>query len=67
MKVFLNNESVEVNNSIYLMEILKLKNLEQKKGIAVAVNNQIIPKMNWEKYTVSENDKLMVIQATQGG
>lgn len=49
------------------MEILKLKNLEQKKGIAVAVNNQIIPKMNWEKYTVSENDKLMVIQATQGG
>lgn len=67
MNVFLNNEPLEVNNSINLIEILELKNLKQKKGIAVAVNNQIIPKMNWDKHTINENDKLMVIQATQGG
>lgn len=36
-------------------------------GIAVAVNNTVIPKSNWESITVHANDNILIIQATQGG
>ena len=36
-------------------------------GIAVAVNNTIIPKNLWEQTPVKENDQILIITATQGG
>ncbi len=41
--------------------------LNSQKGIAVAINNEVIPKADWEGYKLSEGDKIMLIQATQGG
>lgn len=36
-------------------------------GIAVAVNQQIISKPHWSRTSLSQNDKVLVITATQGG
>lgn len=36
-------------------------------GIAIAINNIVIPKVQWDEHFLNEGDKLTVIKATQGG
>lgn len=50
-----------------LQQLLEDQQLHQKRGIAIAVNNQVIPKTAWESFALQENDKILVIQASQGG
>jgi len=36
-------------------------------GIAVAVNQNIITKTDWNTQTLNEGDEVLIIKATQGG
>ena len=36
-------------------------------GKAIAVNDEVIPSGEWKQYELSENDRVEVIQAVQGG
>ena len=38
-----------------------------KEGIAVAVNEAVVPKSMWPTFDLNENDKIMIITATAGG
>lgn len=40
---------------------------EKKKGIAVAVNNHIIPMSAWAETILKDKDSVLIITATQGG
>lgn len=37
------------------------------KGVAVAVNNQMIPRTKWSETILQENDQVVVIKAACGG
>ena len=50
-----------------LASLLEEKELINKSGIAVAVNNEVIQKSGWIEKKLKENDSIMVITATQGG
>jgi sulfur carrier protein len=39
----------------------------KKKGIAVALNNRIIPLSIWAETILNNNDSVLIITATQGG
>lgn len=39
----------------------------KKKGIAVALNNRIIPLSVWAETILNNNDSILIITATQGG
>ncbi len=67
MKVYVNNEPQEISSGTSLFSILSELNLSEAKGIAVAVNDEIVFRQNWSSHTLQENDKLTVIRATQGG
>ncbi len=67
MKVFVNNEPQEISSETSLFSILSELNLSDARGIAVAVNDEIVFKQNWASHSLQENDKLTVIRATQGG
>ncbi len=67
MEVFINNQSVPVSDSATLSDILLQHNFLDKKGIAVAVNNFVVSKAEWNSYTVDCADKITIIRATQGG
>ena len=64
---------IEVNGvSQHLDAIQNLKNLIDKtvsdtRGMAVAVNNMVIPQNLWDQTSLTENDKVLLIKATQGG
>jgi len=38
-----------------------------RKGIAVALNNRVIPKDQWTSTLLHHNDHILIITATQGG
>lgn len=67
MNITINNQPSEINATTSLKEIVIVQLGEKLNGVAVAVNETVIPKTNWEQYTLNENDKVLIIKATQGG
>jgi sulfur carrier protein len=67
MEINFNNQIHQIPEQASVQIILDLLVGEKQKGIAVAVNANVIPKTLWEGYILQTNDKVLVIKATQGG
>jgi len=67
MKFFLNNQPETLLQPHSVSQILNHLQLQHTRGIAIAVNNQVVPKNRWSEHLLQENDKVTVIRATQGG
>ena len=67
MELLVNNKSEKLQSGDKLSELLAQLNLLEKRGIAVAVNNAVIGRHEWEKFQLNENDKITIIRPTQGG
>ena len=67
MTVFLNGDEVIIEEGETLKSLLIKRNILNHKGIAVAVNDMVIPKSNWELSLLSDGDKITLIMATAGG
>ena len=67
MNVFINNKLYPFKSLQPLSDVLKSNNFIQLKGIAVAVNNVVISKNEWDSFQLKDNDKITIITATQGG
>lgn len=61
-----------VNNQIVKTTAEKLSALAMElalpeKGVAIAVNNRMIPHAEWETFTLEEGMKVIIIKAACGG
>lgn len=65
--ITLNGEVIEVLPNLLLTDILEKYALLESKGIAVAINEVVIPREKWSQTNVLDNDKILIIKATQGG
>jgi len=65
--MLVNGENIEFEANHPLIQLLEKLHLHEKKGLAVAVNNKVIPKSNWSVHLLDSNDKVTIIRATQGG
>lgn len=65
--MLVNGEEIQFASGSFLNELITHLQLNDKKGLAVAVNNTVIPKLKWAEYVLNENDKITIIRATQGG
>ena len=65
MKISVNNKEVETGAN-YLLQLSQQLELPQA-GIAVAVNNHMVPRSEWEHFVLYENDELIIIKAVCGG
>ncbi|MCX2745544.1 sulfur carrier protein ThiS [Mangrovivirga sp. M17] len=50
-----------------LDQALKINGFTSRNGVAVALNNQVIPHGQWQCTQVNDGDNILVITATQGG
>jgi sulfur carrier protein len=66
MKVQVNNKEVEMIPDSTLTQLTAQLELTVQ-GIAIAVNNKMIPRTEWERFTLHENDNLIIIKAACGG
>ncbi len=67
IKVSINGKLHKFQKDVTISEVLYIMNFSNTKGIAVAVNEQIISGNKWKEFIVSSDDKIVIIQATQGG
>lgn len=67
MKVIVNDTPIELNGSAMLEQAVLNSGVNDLKGLAVAVNNTVIPKTTWNNFQLNENDTITIIRATQGG
>jgi len=67
MDILINNQKHTVNDNSSLQTIVNTELGDKQKGVAVAVNDNVIPKLNWENHIIKSNDHILIIKATQGG
>lgn len=66
MKIQVNNKLLECADNATLLDVAALLQLPDK-GVAVAVNNRMIPRTVWNDTLLNEGDSLVVIKAACGG
>lgn len=66
MKVQVNSKDVEITPDSTLTQLTAQLELTVQ-GIAIAVNNKMIPRTEWEHFSLHENDNLVIIKAACGG
>lgn len=64
--VNVNNTSHTLHSPSNLHDLMKQLGIS-KNGIAIAVNNQIISKNDWNQHDLEEGANVLIIRATQGG
>ncbi len=66
MNITVNNNAQIIDESTRLNSLISQLNIEEK-GIAIAVNLNVIQKSEWNNTELKENDNITIIKATQGG
>ena len=67
MNIFVNDELKNVPTGSSLRSLLVELGMVEFNGWAIAVNNEVVPVDEIDDLTLSPNDQIMLVQATQGG
>ncbi|MDE2999815.1 MAG: sulfur carrier protein ThiS [Gemmatimonadota bacterium] len=68
MQITLNGEDKDVGNGISIRDLLiDLAHDPDRKGIAVAVNAEIVVRTKWASRRLGSGDRVDIIAAVQGG
>jgi sulfur carrier protein len=62
----INEKDLEIPANTNINQLLALTQ-SPEKGIAIAINDSIIPSSEWSDVCIQQNDTILIIQATQGG
>jgi len=66
MNVILNDIPHKIAEGTTLDRLIESLEI-QLKGFAIAINNEVIPKSEWSKTTLTDGMDLMLIHAVSGG
>lgn len=66
MKILVNNKETELTQGNTLADVARQLELPSQ-GVAVALNNRMIPRAQWTEQTVKAGDSLVIIKAACGG
>jgi len=67
VEVSINQQKFQLPEDGKLADVLPLLFVQQADGIAIAVNQVVVPRGEWERYVLRPGDSVFVIRATQGG
>jgi sulfur carrier protein len=66
MQIIVNDEAVQCEAGLSVADALARLNLD-KPGVALALNQQILPRAQWEQQQLQDGDALLLFQAIAGG
>jgi len=67
MTILINNEHKVVPDGTTVSEVVHTILQLSPAGIAIAINDTIVPKHLWKSSCIQSNDKMLVIKACSGG
>lgn len=65
MKIRINNKETDVQAEA-ILDLAKELSLPER-GVAVAVNNRMIPRTDWQQTALKDDDNIVIIKAVCGG
>ena len=66
MTILVNNKETELVQGNTIADLASQLELPEK-GVAIALNNRMIPRAQWAEQTLQTNDNLVIIKAACGG
>ncbi|AGR61356.1 MAG TPA: sulfur carrier protein ThiS [Salmonella bongori] len=66
MHILFNDEPMQCTEGLTLTDLLTQLN-QQKPGVALALNQQIVPREQWGRLIVQEDDQILLFQVIAGG
>jgi sulfur carrier protein len=67
MQITINNEFYTFDDNIFLEKVIDSLQLDETKGIAIALNETIIHRNKWNETAINNGDKIIIIGAVAGG
>jgi len=67
MQISVNDKPIQLPESPCTVVQLLAHLQMDSRGIALAINQRVIPKSKWPSHLLEENDQVIIIRATQGG
>lgn len=67
MTISVNNTLFQLPDGATVDQVLATMGINSLNGVAVAVNNHIIKKEDWSSCKLKQQDKVVLIRASQGG
>jgi sulfur carrier protein len=65
--IFVNDQPQELAGPATLLAVLAGLGLAECRGVAAAVNGEVVSRGSWETRALEDRDRIVVIRATQGG
>ena len=65
--IVLNGQPHGLDGPTTLRALMEAQGLAERKGVAAAVNGEVVPRAAWDARQLAERDRVLVIRATQGG
>jgi sulfur carrier protein len=62
-----NDKPLALADGTTLSQLLDELGLSASQGVAVAINDAVVPRSAWLTRRLADGDQVLVIQATQGG
>lgn len=66
MQVTINNQPTTCPEGMGLAALLEAERIQVDRT-AIAVNGEVVPRASWADFRLSEDDEILIIQATYGG
>ena len=66
MKIYINQKEIEVQDNISVKELLDMQQIAIE-GTAIAIDNKLVPKNEWNDRILTDGNKITLIRATFGG
>jgi sulfur carrier protein len=66
VQITVNGKPRQLGASTSLAELVRAVS-DRDKGIAVALNNEVVPRGSWGETAISDGDRIDVVTAVQGG
>jgi sulfur carrier protein len=65
--IYVNDRPRALEAGETLLGLLRGMGLADRRGVAAAVNGEVVSRAGWEARGLAQGDRVLVIRATQGG
>jgi sulfur carrier protein len=66
MRIEVNGEPLDLDGPVRLGELVDGR-VASRKGVAVAVAGEVVPRTTWDDIELTEGDRIEIVGAVQGG
>lgn len=66
ISVHINGAVAEISTGATLVDLVRTQT-EDDRGVAIALNAEVVPRSDWEATVVGDGDRIEIVRAVPGG